>query len=275
VEAGTAAPANTLTTPSLSVRPASPEAGFPVLEPRRDGPADRLATRLGDPHPIVVFFAALLPGYAVLAGLSIALSLLVTEVLLSIDRVESTDGRFVRWLAAERTPSLIDASWVGSTLAGGVVIPVVIGAVLLACVARRRWRVAAFVLFAVAVESAAYRATTLTVHRERPDVDRLESLPVNASIPSGHTAASIALYCGIALLLTSRIRAGGGRATIWAIALAIPPFVALSRMLRGMHHPLDVAVGAALGVGAVVVVLFAVRAAGAAALHRSRQEGTA
>lgn len=275
VEAGTAAPANTLEAPSMGVRSAAREAGAPVLEPGRGGPAEQLATRLGDPHPVVVFLAALVPGFAVLAGLSIALSLLVTKVLLSVDRIASGDEHFVAWLAAERTPSRVEASWVGSTLAGGVVIPVVIGAVLLGCAAWRRWRIAAFVLFSVAVESAAYRVTTLAVHRERPDVDRLESLPVNASIPSGHTAASIALYCGIALLLTSRLRAAGGRATIWAIALAIPPFVALSRMLRGMHHPLDVAVGAALGVGAVVVVLFAVRAAGAAALHRSRQERTA
>ena len=45
-----------------------------------------------------------------------------------------------------------------------------------------------------------YRATTLAVHRERPDVHRLEGLPADASYYSGHTAAAIAVYGGIALL---------------------------------------------------------------------------
>ena len=50
-------------------------------------------------------------------------------------------------------------------------------------------------------------------------------------------------------------------------------FVALSRMYRGMHHPLDVAGGVLVGIGAVLVVLFACRAAGAAADARRRRAG--
>ena len=37
-------------------------------------------------------------------------------------------------------------------------------------------------------------------------------------------------------------------------------------MYRGMHHPLDVGAGALIGIGAVLVLLFACRAAGVAAL---------
>jgi undecaprenyl-diphosphatase len=246
-----------------------------VLEAHQGSRADRFATRVGNRHPVLVFLAALVPGYAILAGLSIALGLLLTRLVLSVDPIARADERFVAWLAAQRTPMLIDASWVGSTLAGGLVIPIVIGAVLLACAVLCRWRIAAFILCSVAVESGTYRATTLAVHRQRPDVERLESLPVAASFPSGHTAASIALFCGLALLATSRIRNVAARAAIWAVALAIPPFVAMSRMLRGMHHPLDVAAGALIGVGALVVVLFAVRAAGAASEHRRLQSGEA
>jgi len=36
-------------------------------------------------------------------------------------------------------------------------------------------------------------------------------------------------------------------------------------MYRGMHHPLDVAGGLVVGIGALIVLLFACRAAGAAA----------
>ena len=149
-------------------------------------------------------------------------------------------------------------------------IPAVIGLVVLVCCSVRRWRVAAFVLFAVAVESATYRVTTLAVPRGRPDVDRLEGLPVNESYPSGHTAASIALYCGLALLASRWVTTVRRRILIWAVAISIVPFVALSRMVRGMHHPLDVLGGVVIGIGAIVVVLLAARAAGVAAERRAR-----
>jgi undecaprenyl-diphosphatase len=54
------------------------------------------------------------------------------------------------------------------------------------------------------------------------------------------------------------------RLLAWAAAILLPVFVAFSRMYRGMHHPLDVAGGALIGLGAVLVLLFACRAAGAA-----------
>ena len=107
--------------------------------------------------------------------------------------------------AATRTPTLVDLSWVGSTLAGGLVIPSLVGVLLLVFLLSRHWRLAAFTLFVICIESGAYRATTLVVHRDRPDVHRLESLPVNASYPSGHTAASVALFGGLLLVLASRV----------------------------------------------------------------------
>jgi membrane-associated phospholipid phosphatase len=39
-------------------------------------------------------------------------------------------------------------------------------------------------------------------------------------------------------------------------------------MYRGMHHPLDVAGGAVIGVSAIVILVFACRAAGVAAERR-------
>ncbi len=232
----------------------------------------RLGHVLSGRHPVTVFLAIVLLGYVALTAASVALGLLLTRALLSIDPVARADERFVEWLVSQRSAAIEDASWAGSTLAGGHVIPAVIGLVVVACVLMRRWRVAAFVLFAVSVESATYRATTAVVPRERPDVERLERLPVDASYPSGHTAASIALFCGLALLAGRRVKNIYARMAIWAAALAIVPFVALSRMVRGMHHPLDVAGGVALGLGALAVVLLAARAAGVAA-ERSRLEG--
>jgi membrane-associated phospholipid phosphatase len=133
------------------------------------------------------------------------------------------------------------------------------------CAALRKWRIAAFAVFALAVESGTYRATTLVIHSHRPRVIRLENLPVNASYPSGHTAAAIAVYGGIVLLLASRFTNRVFRASAWTFALAMVTFVATSRMYRGMHHPLDVAGGVVVGIAALIVLVFACRTAGAAA----------
>jgi membrane-associated phospholipid phosphatase len=122
------------------------------------------------------------------------------------------------------------------------------------------------------LESATYRLTTLALPRQRPDVPRLEDLPANASYPSGHTAASIAVYVGVVFLLVSGKGSRGLRALAWAAALLLPPFVAMSRMYRGMHHPTDVAGGLLIGVGAIIVLLFACRAAAAVAHAPARSK---
>ena len=253
-------------------RDAKRGSGAPVLEPKRHGAAARFVELIGVPHPILAFLCAVVLGYVVLAGLSIASGFLVTDVLVDIHGIQTIDERFPRWLAGERTDTLTDLSWVGSELAGGYAIPAILGLVALVMAILRRWTIAAFVLFSVAVESGTYRATTLFVERQRPDVERLESLPVDASYPSGHTAASIALYSGLALLVTSRMRHGGARIAIWIVVLAIPPFVALARIYRGMHHPTDALAGVPIGIAAILVVLFACRVARAAVERRAAGE---
>lgn len=244
---------------------------MPVLDARPGGAAERVAASFAGVHPALVFVLLMLGGLAVLAALSIGCGVLVTRVLEPAWGIGSADERVNAWLAAHRTSSRTDASLVGSIIAGGVVLPIVVGVVAVACVALRQWRIAAFAVFALGVEAAAYRATTLAVHSHRPRVVRLENLPVNASYPSGHTAASIAVYGGLALLFTSRFTNRVVRTLAWSSIVLVVAFVATSRMYRGMHHPLDVAGGVLVGIGALVVVLFACRAAGAA--NKSTQVG--
>jgi undecaprenyl-diphosphatase len=243
--------------------------GVAVLRARQGGLAERLAGSFGGLHPAVVFVVAMLVGLAAIAALSTGLGFLVTRVLEPAWGIGAADERVNVWLATHRTSSRTDASLVGSILAGGVVLPIVVGSIALVCAVLRQWRIAAFVVFALAVESATYRATTLVVHSHRPRVVRLEHLAVNASYPSGHTAASIAVYGGLVLLLTSTFTSGVFRALAWTFALAIVTFVATARMYRGMHHSLDVAGGVVVGIAALVVLVFACRTAGAAAGSRS------
>jgi undecaprenyl-diphosphatase len=220
-------------------------------------------------HPAAVFFAAVLAGFVVLAGLAILLGLLVTGVLVQTGGIGRADESVVEFIVRERTPLLSDFSSVGSTVGGAPALPILVGLVAIVCAIKRKWRAAAFAVFVLVVESATYRVASLAVPRDRPHVARLEDLPADASYPSGHTAAALAVYCGLVLLLTSAFPKGGWRAAAWVVALALPVFVAFSRLYRGMHHPLDLFAGALIGIGAVLVLLFACRAAGVAGLAHS------
>jgi membrane-associated phospholipid phosphatase len=255
-----------------TARPAGREAvaraahdwSVPVLRPRENGRGERLARRLAPGHPVVVFIVAMLAGLAAVAALTIVLGLLLVHVLLHVGGVAAADERANVWFAAHRTPFRTHLSLIGSVMSGGVVLPIVVGLTAFALALLRKWRVAAFLVFALGVEAASYRITTIAVPRHRPRVPRLEDLAVNASFPSGHTAASIAVYCGLALLLTSLFRNRMFRVATWSIALALPTFDALSRLYRGMHHPLDVAGGVVLGIASLYALVVACRASGAA-----------
>ncbi|MGZ4130819.1 MAG: phosphatase PAP2 family protein, partial [Actinomycetota bacterium] len=52
------------------------------------------------------------------------------------------------------------------------------------------------------------------IQRPRPTVHRLDVSPPTSSFPSGHVAAGIALYVGLAILLSSHVRNAAARALI-------------------------------------------------------------
>jgi undecaprenyl-diphosphatase len=237
---------------------------FPVLD-REPGRVGRwLSTLVGEGHPVWTYVVGVLISLASIACLSILAGLLVTRVIIHVHGLPSDDEWLVSFLARHRSSGLTDASLVGSIMAGGVVLPIIAACAALIAVIAKHWRLAAFLGCALGVESGSYRATTLVIHRHRPEVHRLETLPVNASYPSGHTAAAIAVYCGVAFLLASRMTNRGARVATWTVAAALPIFVAWARMYRGMHHPLDVLGGVIVGVAALSALVLVARASGRA-----------
>ena len=108
-------------------------------------------------------------------------------------------------------PARTDVSFWLSGIGDVYAIPALVAISTIVALVMRKWRVAGFILAAIAVEAATYRAATMLIHRQRPNVPRLDDLPVNASYYSGHTAASVSVYCGLALIVTSRIRSTGLR----------------------------------------------------------------
>jgi undecaprenyl-diphosphatase len=244
-----------------------------VLEPQPGGPAERVARRIGATHPVRVFLVTVVAGYALLVALTVTAGLLLTELLVPLHGFERWDNDISRWLAEHRSPALTDLSWLGSTFAGGLVIPAVVGVLVVVFLVRRKWLLAAFTLFVICVESGSYRATTLVVQRDRPPVHRLEGLDPTASFPSGHIAATIALYGGLLLLLASWIGRRWFSAAAFALALALALFVGWARMYRGMHHLTDTAAGVIMGLLALGIMVLAARAATAAANARDAARG--
>ena len=246
--------------PAADGRPSGARS-VPVLEPPPHGVAARVAHRLGAGHPVRAFLLTVLAGYALIVGATVAAGFVL-----------KWDNDVNRWLAERRDSTLTDLSWIGSTLAGGLVIPVVVGILVVAFLLRRKWLLATFTLFVIAVESGSYRATTLIVERDRPPVHRLEGLDPTASFPSGHIAATVALYGGLLLVLSSRIGRRWFSALALIVTLALVLFVGWARMYRGMHHLTDIAAGVLVGVLALAITLFAARVATAAATQRDAEK---
>ena len=261
-----------LDTTSAPLAERRPEGKLPVFAARPGGAAERFADALGSRHPALVFIAALLGGFLLLLVASILLGLLIVHVLASGSGLglAGEEQSFIEELVDERSGTLTTVSEVASQVGGAPVLPIIVGIIGCYCAFTRRWLLAAFAVFVLLAESATYHFTSIVVPRDRPSVHRLEDLPVDASYPSGHTAASVAVYSGLVLLLTASITGSVKKALAWTCAILLTTFVALSRMYRGMHHPLDVAGGVLVGIGAILLLLFACRAASSAAERRAR-----
>jgi undecaprenyl-diphosphatase len=246
------------------------DADVPLLEARQGGLAETVENLIHRLYPFVVSIATANVLSLVVSGVGILAGLALTRLLLPLGNIEQLDERFPAWLESHRTSLLDDVSF-GASLIGADVLIVLVTVSILALAFRRHWRLAGFLLTAILVEVTTYRAIADTVGRDRPDVVHLDELHPHHSFPSGHVAASVAVYGGIALLLTSRYRGFWLRATVGAFAVAIPVVVALSRVYRGEHHPTDLLGGAMLGVASLLVAAFATRTGVVAAERRARR----
>ena len=241
------------------------------LEASSDGPAAWIAARLRIFPSLLVSWIVANVGALVIASVMISLGLLTTRVLFSVEAIENADEWFPAWAEDHRTAFRTDLSKIASNL-GDVVLIATAGVAIVGLILRRRWRMATFVLQAGLVEALVYLLVASAVVRPRPAVEQLDNLNPTHSFPSGHVAASVAVYGAIALLLTAHFRQRWAQIAIWTVASGIWVAVAASRIYRGDHHPIDIAAGAITGFGALMAALFAARTARKVAeLHATKR----
>jgi membrane-associated phospholipid phosphatase len=207
-------------------------------------------------RPGVVAFVA---GFLALVLVMVAFGELLVHVVLPGSAARS-DNDLNRWLARHRTPFETNLSWVGSHLAETATVIVIVSIVAIVLCARRQFLAALFLLVAIATEAATYLATVQVIDRPRPPVVRLEDLGRGASYPSGHTAASVVVYVGIAVIVFGHTLNRFARRAVVVLAVLCPLAVATARLYRGMHHLTDVLSGALMGFGALAVGLLVARA---------------
>ena len=184
--------------------------------------------------------ARLVVAAVLLLGVVVGTGLLITKIFAGTG-VEAADAAADRWLAGQRTPALDPVSAVAAELGNTqVVIGVGLVAAILAVAVLRRWRPAIFLSVLLLGELAIFLTTTVVIDRPRPPVSHLDAaLPPTSSFPSGHTAASICLYGGIAALVVVNTRARW-RWLVVALAVLVVTAVATARLYRGAHFPTDV-----------------------------------
>ena len=234
------------------------------------GAIGRLEGRVARWHPAVAVASVAVSGYVVICVVFAGIGLLVTHQLGALTR---WDDSVNRWFAANRTGSTNDWTSYATKVANtsGILVVLVVAAIVL-FVLRHRWD-ALILLVALGLELLTFLTVNYIVDRPRPDVERLGALPSTSSFPSGHTAAMLTLYGGLAVLISSRVRSRLVEALCWVIALLATAVIGFARVYRGMHHPSDVVAGALLGLAALGVAIIAVRSGQLASAERRRSHG--
>jgi undecaprenyl-diphosphatase len=175
----------------------------------------------------------------------------------------AADRHLERWIVHHRAGWL---NWLfeGLSRAGTLGAIWIVIALVLALV-WRRWGVLVMTAAAVAIADLAATGLKAVIDVERPSSryatpKTLVRAPQDHSFPSGHAATSFAA----ATILTAF---APRLAPAWlALALAI----GFSRVYVGVHYPLDIVGGAALGVATALLLLAATRRRSRAATRSTR-----
>jgi membrane-associated phospholipid phosphatase len=143
-------------------------------------------------------------------------------------------------------------TWTRVTAAGGAILIPIDVLIVVALLARRRWRLAAIYGLALAGASIWTSLVKITIARVRP-AGSLVVAP-GFSFPSGHSLNSTVTYGLIALLVWRTGWPTWLRLAAAIVLAGLPVLIGLSRIALGAHYPTDVLGGWLGGIAIVATV---------------------
>jgi undecaprenyl-diphosphatase len=191
--------------------------------------------------------------WAIGTAVYVVIGLIIVE-LWEPSAAGAADARVTTWFEDRRTDSRTHLADIGSALSNTETkIGLVLVLLPLMLWMYRRWHDWAFLTVALVLEVSVFGISSKIVMRDRPPVEQLDGAPT-ASWPSGHIAASVVFYVGLAMVVHWNTRSTLSRLVFAAIAVVAPLVVIVSRLYLGMHYPSDAVGGVVLGVLTLVVV---------------------
>jgi membrane-associated phospholipid phosphatase len=232
-----------------------------VLTPSPEGLADRLVQRVARGHVYVATAIAVVASFAVMGVILVVLGLLITHVF-EHGSIGVWDHHVSEWFDRHRSARWDRVTGDLTDMADTFEVAGVAAFVTIVLLIRRWGRQAFLILAGLAIELSVFLTANTIVARPRPRVSHLGGTPSTYSFPSGHTAATVVLWGGIALIVVVSSTRWWLRIVMWTLAVALTIAVGLSRVYRGEHYPTDVLSGLVLGIGSLVAAVFIIRVTG-------------
>jgi membrane-associated phospholipid phosphatase len=231
-----------------------------LLSPSPEGPSNRLVSKVARGHHNVAIALAVVSSFVVMGVLLVALGLLLTHVL-EHGSIGVWDHHVSQWFDRHRSGRWNRITGDLTDMADTFEVAGVAAVVTIALLVRR-WGRRAFLLVAgLAIELSVFLTANKIVARPRPAVSHLGGTPSTYSFPSGHTAATVVLWGGIAVIVMVATNRRWPGVVMWLLAVVLTGAVGLSRVYRGEHYPTDVLSGLVLGIGSLVAGVYIIRVA--------------
>jgi undecaprenyl-diphosphatase len=240
------------------------------LDPSTGGRADRLVENDARGHGNFAIAITTIASFAVMGVFMVALGDFITHVL-EHGSIGVWDHHVSQWFDNHRSSHWNTVTGDLTDLADTFEVAGVAALVTIVLLFRRWGRHAFLLVAGLAIELSVFLTANKIVQRPRPAVSHLGGTPSTYSFPSGHTAATIVLYGGIAVIVMVATTRFWPRVVMWTLAFVLTVAVGLSRVYRGEHYPTDVISGFLLGVGSLVAGVFIIRVAG---VNRSTKTDT-
>ena len=231
------------------------------LAPSAEGPASRLVKNVSRGHGALAIAIAVICSFAVVGLILVAFGLLITHVL-EHGSIGVWDHHVSQWFDKHRSVRWNRITGDVTDMADTFEVAGVAAVVTIVLLVRRWGRQAFLLVAGLVIELTVFLASNKIIARPRPAVSHLGGTPSTFSFPSGHTAATVVLYGGIAVIVVVATNRWWPRIVMWILAGALTLAVGLARVYRGEHYPTDVLAGLVLGIGSLVAGVFIIRVTG-------------